>query len=309
VALALLLCGGNAFAQACCTSTGGGEFSAVGPGQFAVVAAQVSYERALGSYSDRGDYHPALEASVDDFIVALGGGVRPGGKSLQLHGSVPARLQRRGFPGLDSDVAVGFGDATLEARWTALEDRLDGISSEPQAWMPSLDVLFGGTAPTGRSPEDGTRLTGVDVTGDGAWKLTAGLRVTKFVTSRHSLGLAMALSHRFAQSVAREDGAVRRAPGPETIGRAFYLYVPSTYWSFGGAASVRLGDAAREDGQLLPGSATRRTRLSVHATYALDFPEWEITSALTTDGWWQGAGRNVPFAGPSLSLTLRRQFL
>ena len=122
--LVLLLSPRTGRAQACCTATGSSGFGVVGRCYFAVLATQLSYERGYGTFDSRGRFSRLRNAEVDDFVVALGGGVRLGTPALQLHGSIPLRMQYRDLHGLPAASAVGFGDASLMLRAMAVEDRM-----------------------------------------------------------------------------------------------------------------------------------------------------------------------------------------
>ncbi len=300
-----------ASAQACCTATGAGEFAVVGRCQDSVIATQLTYQHGLGTYSDQGDYRSLDHAQVDDMTLSLGGGFRPFHKRFQVYGSVPLRLQYRAFDAAGSDLRLGPGDAGAGARWTALQDRMGGMSwDDAGSFIPFLDVYAGVKMPTGRAPEDTVLTTGADITGDGAWQLMAGAKVSKFLDAHHVIGLQASYSHPLARTIDKAGGGkTDYTAGRVADLQASYLHIHDLFWSWGFNSSLRFSQEAEADGQAVPDSETRRLRFGAHVTHGFDFPFWEATLSVAADAWWDGASTNLPFVGPAVSLALRRQFL
>ncbi|QDG49815.1 hypothetical protein FIV42_03390 [Persicimonas caeni] len=300
-----------ASAQACCTATGAGEFSVVGRCQDSVLATQLTYQRGAGSFSDDGDYRSLDHAQVNDLIVSVGGGFRPFHQRLQVYGSVPLRLQHRSFEATGSDLRLGPGDAAAAVRWTALQDSMGEISLDaPKSLVPFLDLYAGLKVPTGRAPEDTVATTGADITGDGAWQLMTGAKVSKFLDTKHVLGAQASYSHRLARTIEKPDGGTTDfAPAGEVDLQVSYLHIHDLFWSWGLNSSFKFAGETVADGEPVPDSETRRLRFGGHITHGFEFPFWEATLSVSADAWWNGASSNVPFVGPAASLTLRRQFL
>ncbi|MCA9548244.1 MAG: hypothetical protein KC613_27765 [Myxococcales bacterium] len=306
---ALLLMGllspGAAWAQACCTGTGAGEFGVVGRCRQAVLGASLSYTHALASFDKAGERQPLEDAIADDVVWTVGGGARIT-PAWQIHGSVPLRLQYRGFTGLDADTQVGLGDVTLGTRYLAVTDPMTGIS---QSLLPFVDLLALVRLPTGRAPEATEVPTGADVMGAGGYELTLGVRVSKFITPNHALVVNGSVGLRPARDLDLPGGTRRFAPGQVGNLHLMYLYVHSLWWSGGLHATGRWTGDAAEDGVTVPDSGSARTRLGAHVTYALQVPYWEITGAVWLDPWWDHGAANQPFVGPTASLTLQRSWL
>lgn len=310
VGLAAVAVPSIASAQACCTATGAGEFSVVGRCHEGVLATQVTYQRGSGSYADDGEYRSLDHAQVDDLIVSVGGGFRPFHKSLQLYGSVPLRVQHRAFDSTGSDVRLGPGDAAASIRWTALQDRMSGLSlGEPDSFIPFLDLYAGLKVPTGRAPEQTSVTTGADITGDGTWQLLGGAKVSKFVTPKHVVGLQATYSYGLARTIERASTTTEFAPAGEVDVQVSYLNIHDLFWSWGLNSSFRHAGKTYADGEPVPNSDMHRLRFGGHITHGFEFPFWEATLSVSADAWWDGASSNVPFVGPTASLTLRRQFL
>ena len=308
-ALLVALAPARAGAQACCTATGGGEFAVVGRCKQAVVALQTTFEKGIGTFNSQGDYSSLNNVEVDDVVVALGAGTRLFHPRWQIYGSVPARFQYRSFAGTPGDLSVGLGDITTTVRWTALEDNLMGISPEDTStFFPFLDLYLGAKAPTGRAPEDTRSPTGADITGDGAWQLIVGTKVSKFVTSEHVMELGAAYSHRFARSITSIGGVTDFEAGDELNLRLGYLHIPNLEWSWGLNTSLKLEGKSKTNGMVVRGSQSRRLRFGAHLTWGFDFPYWEATLSGVMDALWDDASTNLPYVGPAISLTLRRQF-
>jgi hypothetical protein len=300
-----------AWSQACCTATGAGEFAVVGRCHSAVIATELSLQRGLGTFTDRGEYRGLNHAEVDDVVLSLGGGFRPFGPNWQVYGSVPTRLQYRAFDGLDSELHAGLGDAAAGVRWTALHDGMQGIQlDEPGTLVPFVDLYATVKAPTGRAPEDTSSLIGADITGDGAWQLGAGVKLSKFLTPRHVLGVTASYGHSLERTVDKGGGdTTRYAPGDELDLKVTYLNIHDLFWSWGLSAGVNTTGKAYADGEAVAHSHTRRLQFGAHLTHGFSFPYWEASVAVVADAWWDDASTNLPFVGPAVTLTLRRQFM
>jgi hypothetical protein len=297
-------------AQACCTATGAGEFSVVGRCQESSVGMKLSYTRAMGTFDEDGNYTGLRRAGVDDATLSLGGGTRIIHRSLQVYGSLPLRLQHRDFSGMASTTSFGFGDAAAAVRWTALDDVMEGLRFDDSSTLvPFLDVYSGVKAPTGRAPDSTRVATGSDIMGDGSWKVFGGVKLSKFLAAQHVVGLSGQYSYAFVHRVERADSQMRIRPGPSWIGGATYQYIPNVFWSAGLTSTYQFEQAFHEDSVAVPESSTKRLSFGAHVTHGFGFPFWEATFSVEVDSWWNGAGANVPFAGPTASLTLRRQWL
>jgi hypothetical protein len=309
VALLALCSNKRAAAQACCSTTGSEEFGVVNRCSTALVAAQISASHALGSYDARGRYL-AIDGAVDDGVLALGAGARLWPSSLQIHGSVPFRLQRRELSGLSPSTAGGIGDASLALRWTALSDPIGAVSSEPSSWVPFLDLYAGARLPTGRPPEDSEEPSGADVTGDGAFAPFAGAKISKFFGMHHVLLLQALYTARLARDVAAGPGGGQSSfdAGDVVTLRTGWLYLHDIYLSGGPFVELELAGAAEQDGRRVADSEARRLRFGGHVSWLFDYPSWEGIVSVSSDAFWDGTSKNVPFAGPAVGLTISRHF-
>ena len=231
---------------------------------------------------------------------------------VQIQAALPLRWQQRAYPTMASQSAVGVGDAAVALRWTALEDKMTGVlAGEPGMYLPFLDLAAGVKMPTGRATEDGNPdKAGADVTGDGAWQVTATVRVLKYVTRQHAFGIGADYSHQFDRSVPDGNGGKSKfAKGDSLEVRGTWLQLHGMYWSWGAFASYLMGADAHQAGVAVPDSAVRHFRVGANVTRVLSLPAWETTLGVALDPWWQDGARNVPYVGPSVSLSLRRNFL
>ena len=294
-------------AQACCAATGSGQFGVVGYRRQAVIAERIAYDHAFGSYDADGRYHSLRNAGVNDLIVTLAGGIRlwPEGP-LQIYGALPFRLQHRDLDGLSDPLRAGFGDSSVGSRWTLVEDRqLSVDAAEPETWLPYLDVSVDARLPTGVAEADRQTTTGADVTGDGAWGLGVGVRLTKFMTAADAVVLAG--GHMVRSSRATLEGPEHH-PGNEWTFELGYLHVIDFFWDWGFGLNLRHTALAKFDEIEIENSDSLRLRLSGHATWNFAAPGWELTAGASIDPFLDDLGKNVPFAGGSISLAIGYAF-
>lgn len=299
----------SANAQACCTATGSNELAVVGRCYTATVAGQVSYEPAWGSYDADGEHHAIRDAKVHDVVFTLGAGTRLGWKRLQAYGTLPFRLQHRKLGNADGATAFRPGDATAAVRLTAVDDLMAGMDvADPRTLLPFVDLFAGVGAPLGIAPEDSAVDSAADVTSDGAWKLSGGVKLAKFLTLSHVLALRTTYDHRFARTVDVGDDLPSRQVdlGDDVSNNLSFLYLHDLWWSGGALADVRFTLPAEEDGAEVPSSSARRFRLGAWGSYYVSYPTWQLTASLTSDLPIDQLGKNVPFAGPTAALTLQR---
>jgi len=298
----------HAEAQACCVG-GGGQLGVVGRERRAALTAQMSYQRALGSYAADGDYH-RLDASIDDVTLDLGGGVRFVDHRIELSALVPTRLQHRAYRGSEGSTRVGIGDVSLGAGVMVVRGSVDGMRrAEPRTWVPFVDLSFGVVLPTGRAPEDSTDQNGADVTGTGHLTLQGGLRVAQFLSMKQILTLSLLYEQGLARDVSSLSGTSHRfRPGRAVTARVSWLYARDMIWSGGLFANARFGAAAHQDGLLVHASGTRRLSLGGLLSWVFDLPYWEATLSLSLDAFFDGVDRNLPQVGPTASLLIKRSF-
>lgn len=310
VVAALLSGARSAAAQACCTATGSSELGVVGRCHFGVIASQLGYDRGFGSFDADGRYEELEGAEVDDVVLTLAGGVRLGTPALQVHGTLPLRMQYRELAGLTAATRFGAGDASLGFRAMLLEDLVAGIDlSEPETLLPFVEPFLGVRFPTGRAASDSETPTQADVMGDGAWTLLGGAQVTKFLTLHQALAVTGAYAHRFPHQVSSATGQTRRySPGDEIDAKLSYVNVLDLFWSFSVFSTVRWTLPAESDGDEIPDSATRRVRFGAGLSHYLTYPTWQLTASASFDPSLDGVSKNVPFAGTSAALGLQRNF-
>ena len=303
-----------AWAQSCCTAGNPTEFAVVGACQHAAVAAQLGYQGYRGGYGSGGAYSSLdkLKMGGQDATLLIGGGWRPLRSRVQIQGALPLRWQERSYEYLGSHSSTGVGDLSMGLRWSATEDTMSGaFSGEPGSWLPFVDVIAGLKMPTGRPTEDSKPdLAFSDVMGDGAWQMTAGLRVLKYVTTTSAVGVGVDYSHPFEHDKPDGSGGTLRVTKGDSVElRANVVHLQGRHWSFGAFGSYLIGANARENAKVVEDSAVRHLRVGASVTRVLSLPNWESTLGVALDPWWQDGGRNVPFVGPSLSLGVRRNFM
>jgi hypothetical protein len=297
-------------AQSCCTTTGSSDFGSVPHGRFAAVATDLTWDRAFGSFEGDAHYRRLKSAEVDDVVWRWGGGIRLGVPWLQVYASLPQKLQYRRLSGLAPATRVGIGDAQAGLRATLVEDRVERLDAgRPATWFPFIEPFIGVRAPSGRPPDASETETQADVMGDGAWLLFGGLSLTKYVNDDNAVALAGTWGHRFSRTVTTAAGSAHRfEPGSEYDARLSWLRVIGLFWSFSVFGNLRVTGTPRTDGVEIDDGATRRVRAGASVLRYLWYPAWQVSVAFDSDLPLGGLGKNVPFAGTSLTLSLQRNF-
>ena len=293
-------------AQTCCTTTGANDLGVVDRDHFAVLGAEINHDRGYGSFDAEGDFRTLDGAEVDDVILSLGAGIRLWPRALQVNAALPLRFQYRSLGG-SSGSHFGFGDAGLGLRYLLLDAGRPGAPDG--RFVPFVEPLLGLRVPTGTGPEDAAAPTLVDATGDGATLLYAGVSLAEYLSDDDALKLLATYGHRFARSVASPEGARRFAPGPEITARLGFGHAIDLFWSWEVFLALRMTGSSQLDGQTLADSATHRLRAGAALSHYLRFPTWQLVASASFDPPIGGLGSNVPFAGSSLFLSMRRNFL
>lgn len=318
-----LLWSGPAWGQACCSATGAAsDVAAVGRCRTASAVAQLSYLGGMGSFDSRGDYQPLSDAQIHDLILIAGGGFRfsalfsngrDWARRVQVYGAVPIHTQHRDMPGHTPRTGNGLGDVTMASRVLVLEDGMQGIG-HGESLAPFLDLIGAVKLPTGRAPDQSDDPMGADVTGDGAWELSGGARLTKFVTPSHAIGLRFTYAHRFPRETLEMDQTRRFARGDQVDVQVNWVQVHTLRLFWGAFVDWRHSGLAREaDGAAGPweqiaDSDETRLRIGAHISYAIKYPYYTMTLGVSSDAPLSGVGKNIPFAGPSVAVSLNRAF-
>ncbi len=293
-------------AQACCTATAFGENGVVGRCHRAVLSSEWSLSEYAWGFDGNGQVLQHRDRELRDLQWNLAGGIRFPYRALQIHVQLPLLYQVRRLDGNGSS-ETGIGDGLVGLRWTVLQDPMMGIHSQwGLSYRPFLDLALSLKAPTGRAPWESRDLSGADVTGSGTWQLMGGIKVSKFVVPQW----AIVLGGFYGRSITHSgpEGMSFR-PGDETQLIASLLHVRNFLWSGGGSLSMRSTGPASVADEEVSGSETRRVILGLQVTRVVKAPFWEVNVGMASDARWDGGGRGIPFAGPSISLGLRRAFL
>ncbi len=302
----------TAQAQSCCGVAGEDELSVAGFERRAVFTSKLAVEHMLGRHDSRGDYHALDDGiSATDAFLVLGAGVRmPFYELLQIHGSVPVRLQHRELM-TDAATLVGLGDASLFLRWSALRDDERGFFEESSTLTPSLDLFVGAKAPTGPYDDGPDAHAFARTTGDGTWSLIGGVRAIKYLTAVHALRLSVRYDHRLVRETDGASGYAAFSPGDVVNLTLGYLGLAGMHWAYGitldgrftGPSSARL--ATEGELHALPGTSMRQLTLGAHLTRVLLMPKLDLTLGLAYSPPVDGLSRNISWEGLTGALTLR----
>lgn len=296
----------SASGQTCCTTTGANDLGVVDRDHVAVLGAELNYDRAYGSFDGDGSFRTLRNAEVDDLMLSLAGGLRLWPRALQLHGGVALRFQYRQFGSLQGS-HLGLGDSAVSLRYLLLDAGREGAPDG--RYVPFVEPFVGLRIPSGTGPEEADSATLVDATGDGATMAHAGVLLAEHVSESDAVELSVSYGHRFAREV--EYGEARRsfAPGPELNARASFGHSVDMFWSWKLFLSLRATGSSDLDGRTLADSATHRLRAGAMLAHFLRFPTWQLVASASFDPPIGGFGSNVPFAGSSLILSVRRSFV
>jgi hypothetical protein len=251
----------------------------------------------------------ATDASIDDVVLALGGGVRFADRRLLLGAMVPARLQHRRY-GDERSTRVGLGDVAVSARAMAVRGSMLGFErGDAGSYVPFVDLFGTLTTPTGRAPDEAKDRLAADVMGTGAFSLALGTRVTSFLTLKHSLSLTLGWRHAFARDVRSVEGTSRRvALGESFDARVSWSYVPSLFTAGGAFVGLSWTGSAEQDGAVVPRSRAHRTTVGAFWSRYLAFPHLELTFVVAVDALFPHASANAAQVGPSVSIAISRWF-
>jgi len=157
----------HVLAQACCAGSSTLTPARLGIHEDAAIGVMARGTGVLGSYDAAGKYlvSPSGVAELDGEVDVVG--TLRVLADAQVTLLVPVVATWRQVTGL-SELGGGLGDLNLSGRydfWHAGQSRV----------LPGIAVMLGVTFPTGRAPEDATKLLATDATGVGAFQLTGGL--------------------------------------------------------------------------------------------------------------------------------------
>jgi hypothetical protein len=282
-------------AQACCSSGTPTELAALASSDDAALLGQLGYEHAFGSANTDSRYHSLDGASANDGVLTLAGGIRLIPRDLQLGAIVPFRVQHRRLRGLGDATGAGVGDSTVALRYRLIESR---------RVVPAVDLVLGLRMPTGKAPEDADEATLADATGMGSWAPSIGAKLGFEITPLDTVFLR----GDYALTTKRDVGGRRFDPGDELHAEVAYVRGLSLTWFAGAALSVRFVGETTTDGTRDPDTDSRRTQLGAWLTWMWHSPTWDSTLAIFSDPYFSGPEKNVPFAGLSTTLNVRRLF-
>jgi hypothetical protein len=308
-ALAVATClfaAGSVRAQTCCTTTGANDLGVVDRDQRAVLGVELGHDRGYGSFDAEGKFRALAGAEVDDAILSVGAGIRLWPRALQVNAAVPFRFQYRSLAGA-RESHVGLGDAELGLRYLLLDAGRPGAPDG--RFVPFVEPLLGLRLPTGTGSEEATARTLVDATGDGATLVYGGVSLAEYLSDDGALKLLATYGHRFARQVDSPEGTRRFAPGPEVTARAAFGHAIDLFWSWEVFLALRVTASSSLDGRAIADSATHRLRGGVAVAHYLRFPIWQLVASASFDPPVARLGSNVPFAGSSLILSVRRNFI
>ena len=288
------------WAQPCCTGTGPQEFGLLGIEQDGLIGAELATNIAQGSFDRSGRYRTLDAGKSVDVITSLGGAYRIWVPQLQVSAQLPLHTQFRSFTGVQPQVRTGIGDLGLTLRYRLYERELNRRKA---VQLSMIDVHSQSVLPTGRSIENASlNALGADVTGEGLIAVGVGVRVV----IRFYGGAGVRAS---AQYQRRMGTFVKLKVGDLVAARWLLDYSLNTRTVVGIGWRYRHvftpdtspGDPARH--------GSRRLRIVGTLVHHLVVPVWALTMRFAWDPPIDGISSNIPFAGGSMVVGLRRVFL
>lgn len=289
-----------AWSQPCCIGSGPQEFGLLATSQNGLLGVEHRINFAQGSFDRRGRYRPLTSGQAVDSITTLGGAFRVWMPQLQISTQVPIHAQFRSLTGLPAQVRMGLGDMGLGVRYRLSEQ----VLSRSVPFQVSLVDLFSQfVLPTGRSIEgaSGNGL-GADVTGEGVTAAGIGGRLVLRFWGTASMRLSAQYQRRFATSLSLKVGDLVAAR-----------------WRFDYTLNARsvLGVGLRYREVFTPYAppnepvrfGSRRVRLVGTFMHHVAPPFWAFISRIAWDPPVDGMSINLPFAGTSVVVGMRRVFL
>ncbi len=166
-ALATVLGAARAEAAACCLSSSAFGLGRLASWEQAAVIVGGSVSPVSGSWDDQGAWHanPA-DYSENEWRTQLSALVALH-ERLQLSGRLPWVLTQKAAGPLNES-GHGLGDSQLALRY-------EPVYQGEYDYLPELALNLGATVPTGRAMTGAQTILGSDVTGRGAWMLSASL--------------------------------------------------------------------------------------------------------------------------------------
>jgi hypothetical protein len=298
--LCLTMVSSLVWAQPCCTGSNPQGVGLLAPNQNGMTALEWTTNFANGSFDRDGRYRAISTSHAIDSITRLVGTGRFWNDEFQLSVQLPIHSQYRELSGLPSQLHTGLGDVWAGVRYALYKPPFDRSETVQLSLIHAFAQVV---LPTGRTIEDASpNALGADVMGEGVLGFGLGIRTVvrflDFATTR--------LSFQYQE---RNPVSIDLTVGNLVTARWFVDYSVNTRWSVGAGLNYRqvftpdskAGEAVRY--------GSRRLRLVGLAAYELTVPFWTVDMALAWDPPMSTLSSNLPYAGWSSTLGLRRAFL
>jgi hypothetical protein len=261
----------------------------------ALVGVQARASLVAGSFDSSGSYR-SLPSGASDLELEqdVFGAVRlfkRGQVALLIPFLEARRADRSG-----SEFGGSIGDLNLSARY-------DFYSAGRSRYIPGIAVLAGLTLPTGTPPESASGLHMTDATGLGVVQGNFGLAFEQ-IYGRFVLDVTGLLAIRANRHIA---GLGDSALAPQWTGILGFAYAFLNGASLGLAAAYSAEGTASLDGVDQPGSARRRTWLTLSGLWPID-DSWRLLGNVISDLPIDSLGKNQPYPITGVGVTLIRSW-
>jgi hypothetical protein len=241
-------------AAACCTAPSTTGAFRLATHEKGLVGVEARGQAGYGTFTRGGSFAPAPAGTHDLVLEQRLFATLRAFRRGQLTLTLPMVETMRGAPGASS-AGGGIGDVRLGGRW-------DFTYAGGKGW-PGIAALAGGSAPTGRAPEQASDALGAGATGTGMFEGWGGLAIEQERGDWLFGGSAIV-----ALRTARDVGGSRFSPGPRATGSLFV----SHSWQSGIAAAL-VGSFSFEGNVVVDGvSASGTSRRITLLTAVLQLP-------------------------------------
>jgi hypothetical protein len=270
--------GRDAWAAACCLSSSAFGVGRLAPFEDFAILANQSFSRYAGHWDGRATWHSA-SYSESEFRTQLSGIVALH-QRLELSASMPWLVTTKSASGTDES-GYGIGD-------TQVGFRFEPIGSGEISGVPGIALVGGMTMPSGRARSERNHPLATDITGRGAWVLSASV-VLEVARMRWFVLGGAGVTYSFEQDTALAGHTAQLGRGFQATVLSGVEVVPK--WIASMLAHYAYEGAVTSDGASFPG--TQKHDAGVGPAVAFQWtPNWTVQAGFDTGIYVNNMGKN-----------------